>query len=644
MLTPGTTKPNILELPADVHSRLLYFKGCLGFGDNFYQRPVIRYLVSRFRAVYLETAFPEAYWDIPDIHFVAPPSDLPLRTQRRHVATRPVGTFVIPPSEPEGPRWSRLDWSFFPPGYFRRPDGAMTQLGFEHEHSNAKFIRRKAGMDTYEFFFPIKEQWIADARQVIEPFKIGKRKLCLFRPATVRREWAAPSRNPKPSYLQLLIDEFRDRFYFFSVADMEDGEEWFDGEAPRNLDAWYHHGEVSLTTLLGLIKIADMVVCPPGLMLPAAVATRTKCFCVFGGMQKPETLIDPSMGLENFDYIAPEPFCNCYDMKHACFKGITRERLLLRFGVFAERIRQPHDVSIGVPPGVGDIHWIMTKMESFKRRAGVDRLTLAVHEDIGHRYSGQYLDLLPFVDHVIRFPVALTYDFGIRGGHGRPVYRGEQGLTYKMEFNSALERGQAIEDILPEFETHWDYEIAYPPASRDYALSMKERAGGRLILFYASSEGANAKWAREDWTTGDWMELLLLIRSRTNKERQKIVLLGAPWDRAFANRLLKLDEMESFIDLVGSTDLPQVLALIREASVLIGYPSGLSVMAAQFQTPCVMFWPINKISKGGEFEAPFIRSWLPPWARTNGRYLPVVYGSAEARPRAICNSIKEFIS
>jgi len=57
---------------------------------------------------------------------------------------------------------------------------------------------------------------------------------------------------------------------------------------------------------------------------------------------------------------------------------------------------------IGMPPGIGDLSWIMTKMESFKRENKIKKIKVVMNllggGDGHYGYTLEYLKLLPFID------------------------------------------------------------------------------------------------------------------------------------------------------------------------------------------------------------------------------------------------------
>jgi len=292
--------------------RTASFVGALGFGDSLYQRPIIRALAPRYDALYLQTTCPDFYWDIPNIRFIRPES-VRLRTQAKYLASLPRSMFTTRPAGACSLGW-RYQWNL----------GA----GVSHPEQ----LRQRSGVrrDEYDFSFPVRPEWLGSAMTVLDNLDLKGKRLCLIRPSTIRKEWLNASRNPKAAHIQLLIDRYRDEYFYLSFADLEPGAEWIDGEL-KGIDAAFHHGELPLTTIIGLIKLADMVITGPTWTMLAAIAERVKCFTIFGGCAKPEQIVDDSMGLQHFAYVAPEPFCNCGRGDHGCNKEIPAETIIRQF-------------------------------------------------------------------------------------------------------------------------------------------------------------------------------------------------------------------------------------------------------------------------------------------------------------------------
>jgi hypothetical protein len=289
-----------------------FFQTALGFGDNLYQRAILRVLAKQYGTVYLQTTCPDIYWDIPNVRFVEPGS-VPLRTQAKYLASLPRATFSPRPALIRSLGW-RYQWNMNTGG------------------SHVEWLRQQSGVtrERFDFTFPVKPEWLVAAAAVLERIGIKGKRLCVVRPSTIRKEWFNASRNPKSANLQLLIDRYKSDYFYIGFADLEPGVEWLDGEL-KGIDAAFLKGELPLTTIFGLIKLSDMVITGPTWTMVAAIAERARCFTIFGGCAKPERIVDASMGLGQFAYVAPEPFCDCKRGDHSCDKDIPAAKIIERF-------------------------------------------------------------------------------------------------------------------------------------------------------------------------------------------------------------------------------------------------------------------------------------------------------------------------
>ena len=632
--------------PATKIGESVFYRGCYGFGDNLNQRPVIKDLADKYKTVYLKTPIPEFYWDIPNVKFIYPDdvgAGAGHRTPSKHLARVPKGLFI---KKPDGipeiigmHRLVRADQYNGTYKCFIEKQGTSQEIPEPKERvSIFEDIRRRAEIpkEKYSFMLPVKNEWKAAAQTILGSLDLKGKKVCIVRPPTIRKEWTCGSRNPKPEYMQLLIDKYGDKYFFISVADLDGKDEVMDGRL-MGIDAEFNHGELPMTTILGLMKIADIVITGPGIGAQASAAVRAKAFVILGGHAGPDFILDPAMGLDNLEYVAPNPFCNCFLMTHDCNKEIPETEILVKFEAFRTRPMKPKSATIGVPPGVGDVHWPLLIMESFKEKHGIDRLIIRFHEC--KDYTSVFLRNIPFVDEVQCLPEDLPFSFFMAGGHGRPLYINTGGLDYMIDSGSSLERGIQLEDIMPDYEVNWDYKVGGLDEHKTYVDGLRAAAGGRLVVIYTSSLGGNSHWARTDWAVADWMELVLLFHQANNC---KVILVGAQFDRDYADALKKLDKDGLIIDCVGQTPIMQTLAVIRGADLFVGFSSGLCMMATHFKTPCSVFWPIIGVSQHGVYDRVFMTSWLPPWCRNSDTYLAIPYGP-ESKPDLVFQKLRKFL-
>lgn len=300
---------------------------------------------------------------------------------------------------------------------------------------------------------------------------------------------------------------------------------------------------------------------------------------------------------------------------------------------------------IGMPPGIGDLHWIMTKFESFKKKNNIKKTKVIMNLGylrIGsvHNCSIDYLKLIPFIDEAESVLPIIPFEYSLDGGSGTPLFKDHGGCDYMIEFNSLLEKGIPLKDILPEYEMNYDYPIQSSPESERFASAVRKEIGDKFILLFTGPWDGNQIWVRDLWTPADWMKLAEKIHSVT---KCKPVLIGAHWDAEYAEKLLPLDIKGILHNLIGKTTVADLFALIRRADLLLGYQCGVVMMAMKFKTPVAGFWPIkNEANPEAPFKREFMRSWLPPWADEVG-FEPFAWGDSNTTPDGVLSAIRRFL-
>lgn len=260
--------------------------GMRGLGDNIYIRAFVETL-ARESEVHISTPWPELFQNISGIKFQKPHTTL--RTQLKNLGRFP----------PE--RWS-----------------------CETQFDRRLNIHYGAGTnipDDLSRIFQCGPTW------GLPEFKGSevKKPYVVVRPATLRKEWFAASRNPKPEYLDQVCRWLSEKYHIISVADFEDGQEWPDGDLPY-ADEQFHQGELAMPELLGLCQGAAGIVGGVGWIVPFAASTGVPAFIVMGGngaYNAPEKITNRTMDLKKLKFARADNFCLCRDMKHNCDKQIT---------------------------------------------------------------------------------------------------------------------------------------------------------------------------------------------------------------------------------------------------------------------------------------------------------------------------------
>jgi len=300
---------------------------------------------------------------------------------------------------------------------------------------------------------------------------------------------------------------------------------------------------------------------------------------------------------------------------------------------------------IGMPPGIGDLHWIMAKLESFKKKNNIEKVK--VRMNLGHDESKSfhdcsldYLGLIPFVDSAESVMEVIPFEYSLGGGSGTTLFKNHGGCDYMIEFNSQLEQGVRLEDILPEYDTNFDYPVDEPPESKEFAAKIKANVGGNLVLIFTGGIPGNDIWARELWTPNDWVILARKINATTGC---RPVVIGARWDKSYSEKMCELESEKIMYDIVGKTSVADLFALFREASVLVAYQCGVLMTATKFRLPIVGFWPVkSEENPKGWFKREFMKSWLPPWAEEVG-FTPLGFGDKDATPDGVFEAIGGYL-
>lgn len=254
--------------------------GMLGLGDGLYQRAFIK---SMPKPLYLATPWPILYEDIPGVHFIRPQTTL--RTQAKNIARH--ADWVMPPTR-QPTRQIRYGAEGIIPGMtasFGVAPGAFDLPPLPPSPETGKYV--------------------------------------VVRPATVRSEWRADTRNPDPQYIAQAATEAQRRGYrVIGVADLQEQQEWALAPLPP-ADYAYYKGELPVEQLLALVQGAAAVIGGIGWLVPAALAAKVPAWIICGGQggfNAPE-LICPAGSTITF--AVPDNFCRCRLKQHNCDKRIS---------------------------------------------------------------------------------------------------------------------------------------------------------------------------------------------------------------------------------------------------------------------------------------------------------------------------------
>jgi hypothetical protein len=252
-------------------------------------------------------------------------------------------------------------------------------------------------------------------------------------------------------------------------------------------------------------------------------------------------------------------------------------------------------------PGIGDIHWVMLKMESFiQQNCRGEIPEIHIWNFDNRPRSADFVKRIPFVKFGGYFNQSLEID---KRRFNASYMRGQyseikefHGFDSYLCVNGGLRIGHNIENILPQYKVNWDYEINLNGCS----TSIKEP----YIIFYFSNHGMFTNWVNH-LPPEKIKDLLAQIKG------YKLILTGSTWDAPF-NELL---ESENVINMCGDTSLNDLLGLIKGASAFVGWCGGNTIISQHLNTPTLMLW-------SNYFEKPFQTNWVSP-DRLGKMYIPM---------------------
>jgi hypothetical protein len=274
-----------------------------GLGDCLHQRSVIRQLLANDYEIWLQTPWPNVYYDLvgPRLHLVAAESRL--RTQAKNeLAHREQLTTSLPKGIEERRAW-------YSPEDVRKYGSVLA----------AMLANCGCAPSPFDFRLPVPENWQAALKLRLRVWP--NKPIMFFRPLVDRKEWGGCSaRNPDHMTYAQLFAAVRSKFFVISVADLIPNLEWLVGPQLKG-DLEFHAGELTFEELAALAQISALVFCSPGFATILAQAVETPLITVFGGYENARSF---SLGAKLSSMLGVDPIkpCECFSHNHACDKRI----------------------------------------------------------------------------------------------------------------------------------------------------------------------------------------------------------------------------------------------------------------------------------------------------------------------------------
>lgn len=320
----------------------LQVTGMSGIGDAVHHRAIVRWYIEQGHRVWLETAYPEFFWDLRgDQLKLIPIESTRLRHARANMASAEFDHEPVPSTAKRRVLWYKGS-AVRRLGYV----GAMADIG-------------KAGIGEGGFTLPIHPSWKHTAE--IELSRVGYfdsgKPLLIYKPPSLRQEWLAPARNPDAMVMPALLEAIRDRFFVISIANVAEGVEWIDGPTPA-VDAEFNHGQLHPTTIAAMMVNAT-VMTPPSFPLCIGRAVNAWTIGVFGGHELSDWYRPYTPMPERFISIDPVSPCGCWNRQHSCDKTTDIPAAVEKVVSFCENLMKTRTGPIGPVEVTSDVFSVL---------------------------------------------------------------------------------------------------------------------------------------------------------------------------------------------------------------------------------------------------------------------------------------------
>lgn len=236
-------------------------------------------------------------------------------------------------------------------------------------------------------------------------------------------------------------------------------------------------------------------------------------------------------------------------------------------------------------PGMGDLYWVFTKLESFLEKEGITEKPLIYTWEIqSHKRSRSkdYIKRVPFVEYGGEYiqpdtnvPAFKDLYFGTKW-----KIAPYEGFDYFLSMNGLLRNGFSLEEgELQQYTSNWFFPLT--PAKQQYEIPSEP-----YILAYFTDDGMFTTWLK----SLPPQKIFTLLSSLSKQTGYKIVLTGGAWDKSFIQNFLKYDDEHAFIDLVGDTSVDHLFQLMENAQAMVGWSAGNTIVSAALKTPTLVIW------------------------------------------------------
>lgn len=273
-------------------------------------------------------------------------------------------------------------------------------------------------------------------------------------------------------------------------------------------------------------------------------------------------------------------------------------------------------MKIGVPSGIGDISWLVSKLVNTKEWPEIEliiadgwpfraddylRMIGKVKEDRKDNYGlFCFDDIVAFEANAYKdMPKPLNWKSIADSGFG----------MHFLQPNHFLEMGRPLAEYLPDLPTNYHYPLTIPAITNKPFYGALYDWSNWVGVSCASYRGAHA-W--KTWELDSWLE----FSNKLLNDGFKICLMGGRWDD-LTDALGEEIGSDSCLNLVGKTTFGEACAVHKMCKFYVGFSSGLGIIRTVMDLPTMLLWP--------EHQQPLSFSWVDPEDLDSRKYVPSPY-------------------
>ena len=246
-----------------------------------------------------------------------------------------------------------------------------------------------------------------------------------------------------------------------------------------------------------------------------------------------------------------------------------------------------------LPPGIGDVYWSLVKMESFlkKKELGKPDIYVACRPDKYNSGTRAFLfiEQFSFVNStgiVLDNDLADDQEFWTHAytqSH-TGIFENVIGCDYFIVYNGPINAGVSLDAVDMEYGCNWGLEI---PDSIGAISIMQEVVYkyGNYIVYHFGTQGTYKYWTQE-FSVNEIIESIKCVSGRTQTTP---ILVGSIWDRD-DTELLRIIKEAGCVDMLGKTSFEGLCGLLRGSNMVVGYPSGLEMLATILGKKTLTLW------------------------------------------------------